>query len=275
MPRRPGIGVGHRENDRDLGGGARGDELLGAVEHPAVAVAPGARLDRGGVGAGLRLGQAEGGDFALRHRPEKPPFLLLAAVLQHGAAAQRVDREDRRGGAVAGRDLLHRERIADMVGAGAAIFRRHQHAHEPELPQFGQRLLREARRTVPFGGMRRELLLRELPRRIAQQDLLFRELHRVTSPRSAHNPRWSAAKSVCCICSKSAAKFRVHVSSADFPAACRPDAPSSPLRHPNTRNHRSAARTHSGPPASGRHAGGTPAVLICSANDSPSSDSGY
>ena len=39
-----------------------------------------AGLDRGGVGAGLRLGQAEAGEhLALRHRLQKPLFLLLAS----------------------------------------------------------------------------------------------------------------------------------------------------------------------------------------------------
>ena len=42
----------------DVGDAAAGDERLGAVEHVVVAVAHGAGLQAGGVGAGIRLGQA-------------------------------------------------------------------------------------------------------------------------------------------------------------------------------------------------------------------------
>src|SRR6266568_3315030 len=41
----PGGGVGDREDDRHVRALPRGDELLGAVDHPAIAVAPGAGLD--------------------------------------------------------------------------------------------------------------------------------------------------------------------------------------------------------------------------------------
>ena len=71
MPLLAGVRVGHREDDRDVGVLAAGDELLGAVQHPAVAVAARPRLDRGGVGAGLRLGQAEA-RRASRRAPAAP-----------------------------------------------------------------------------------------------------------------------------------------------------------------------------------------------------------
>src|SRR5690348_3759763 len=48
-----------------------------------------------------------------------------------------------------------------MVGAAAAMFRRDQHAHEAELAELGQRLLREARLAIPLGGVRGQLVLRE------------------------------------------------------------------------------------------------------------------
>ncbi|MGH7095704.1 MAG: acyl-CoA dehydrogenase family protein, partial [Stellaceae bacterium] len=53
-----------------------------------------AGLDCGGIGAGLRLGQAERREhLPLGHRLQKPRLLLRAAVLQYRAAAQRIDRE--------------------------------------------------------------------------------------------------------------------------------------------------------------------------------------
>jgi hypothetical protein len=51
-----GGGVGHREDDRNIGIRAGGDELLGAVQHPAIAATLRACFQRDGIGAGLRLG---------------------------------------------------------------------------------------------------------------------------------------------------------------------------------------------------------------------------
>src|SRR5439155_14011750 len=118
----PGRGVGYRKDDRDIGVLPGGDELLGAVDDPAVALAPRPGLDRGSVGAGLRLGQAEGGELVtLGERHQEALLLLLRAVLLHCRAAQRIHADDRRGGAVAGGDLLQRQDIAAMVGAGTTI----------------------------------------------------------------------------------------------------------------------------------------------------------
>ena len=55
-----GLGVGHRPDHEEAGIFGAGDEDLLAVEDEAVAVAPRRRLHAGRVGAGARLGQAEG-----------------------------------------------------------------------------------------------------------------------------------------------------------------------------------------------------------------------
>ena len=129
-----------------------------------------------------RLGQAEAGEhFSFRHRHQETLFLLLGAVAQHRHDADRImHAEDRRDRAVAGRDLFERQRIPDMVGAGPAIFRRHQHAHKAEFSEFGERLLRKPRLAVPFGRMRRQLVAGEFAGRVAQQKLLVGEPHSVT-----------------------------------------------------------------------------------------------
>ena len=92
---------------------ARGDELLGAVEHVVVAVTPRAGLQVAGVGAGLRLGQA------------KQPSHLAAGQWSAGSAAFCASVPNFRigtqptelctlmmveHGAVAGGDLLERQR---------------------------------------------------------------------------------------------------------------------------------------------------------------------
>src|SRR5215469_11475072 len=88
-----------------------------------------------------------------------------------------MDRKYRRHAAVAGRDLGQRQRIADMIGARAAVFLRHEHPHKAELAQFGQRLRGEPRFAVPRRRLRRQQVLRHVARRIAQQDLLFGQAH--------------------------------------------------------------------------------------------------
>src|ERR1700684_823275 len=92
-----------------------------------------------------------------------------------------MDRNDGRDAAVAGGDLLQRERIADLVGAGAAILGRHQGAHEAELAEFRQRLFGEPRLAVPFGRVRRQQVLRDVARRVEEQASLIGEPHPMTS----------------------------------------------------------------------------------------------
>ena len=57
--------VDGRDDHGDVGDPAVGDEDLGAVEHPFVAVATGGRPQALDVGAGLRLGDRVGADLQL------------------------------------------------------------------------------------------------------------------------------------------------------------------------------------------------------------------
>ena len=54
--------------------------ILRAVEHPVVAVAPGAGAHRAGVGAGVGLGQPEAADRLAGGHPRQPLLLLLLAA---------------------------------------------------------------------------------------------------------------------------------------------------------------------------------------------------
>ena len=192
--RKPGVSVGTRKalmpllprsgsvtakTIAILGILARGDELLGAVQHPTVAVAPRPGLDRRGVGAGLRLRQAETREhLALRHRLEKPPLLLVRAVLQHRHAADRVlHAQNGRDRTLAGGDFLHHQGIADMVGARPAIFLRHQHPHEAEPAELGHRFRRKLLLAIPFRGEWREPRAGKVVGDIAQHALLVGESH--------------------------------------------------------------------------------------------------
>ena len=57
------VGVGHGEDDGEIGMPGVADEMLAAVENEVVAFTHGAGLDRIGIGTGTRLGQGEAVDF--------------------------------------------------------------------------------------------------------------------------------------------------------------------------------------------------------------------
>ena len=171
------VGFGDGEDHRHIRPGAAGDELLGSAEAVAVAVRHGAGAQVGGIGARLRLGEAEAAEHvAAREGAEEALFLRRRAALENAGADQRVvDAHRRRRADVAGRDLLHGERVGDVVGAGAVPFRRHQHAHQPELAHAGQDVVRIAAVQVPRAGMGGELARGEVARHVADHALLVGE----------------------------------------------------------------------------------------------------
>ncbi len=82
-----GCGVGLREDDVDAGDSAVGDPGFCAVEDVVIAFAHGAGLDSGGVGAGLRFGEAEGAEnFAAGEAAE------IFFLLRFGAGFPERDR---------------------------------------------------------------------------------------------------------------------------------------------------------------------------------------
>ena len=138
------------EDGEDLRPRRAGDPLFRAVDHPAVAVSPRRRADRGGVRTGARFGQREGGGAPLapRQRAEEPRALFL----------RRVSGEDR-GGEVGGdhhdgdrgvgpRDRLHRQCVARGVEARPVILRRNLHRHAAKRGEFGHHVRREEARLV-------------------------------------------------------------------------------------------------------------------------------
>ena len=167
--------VRHREDHRDVGAAARGDELLGAVEDEFVADALGARRDRRGVRAGAGFGEAEGAQKLAAGEGTQEAFLLLRrAVAQDRQADQRVVHlERRRRRAVRRRDLHDGERIGDVVGAGAVELRRHGHAQHAELAHASEGFARETRDAIAFGSRRRQFPRRELAGHVADLPLAF------------------------------------------------------------------------------------------------------
>ena len=87
MARSIGVGAGHQVDVAGVVGGG-GVHLL-AVDDEFVAVADGAALEAGQVGAGLGLGEAQGeGNLAADDAGEEFLLLLLAARRQDGRAAR-------------------------------------------------------------------------------------------------------------------------------------------------------------------------------------------
>ena len=109
--------VGDREHDGHRGALAVGDELLGAVEDPAAVLQHGARLEVVRLAPGLRLGEAEAADLPARGHVRQPRLLLRVAAPREDRPAAHgvVHAHEGRGRRAAGGDLLHRERVGDVV----------------------------------------------------------------------------------------------------------------------------------------------------------------
>ena len=93
-----------------------------------------------GVAAGVGLGQPEAPEhLALRQRHEVALLLLLRAEEVERRGAERDVRGHRdRGRRVGARDLHDGERVADRVGAGAAVLLGKRQPHEAELAIFAR-----------------------------------------------------------------------------------------------------------------------------------------
>ena len=161
----------------DVGAGVR-DEDLRAVDDPFAVLEARGRARRAGVGAGVRLGQPEGGELRAGREVGQPlALLLLGAEVPDRQRAERVVGGDGdRDGRVDARQLLDRDRVRQRVGARAAVLLRDRHAHQPELGQLGDELVREPLLAVELLGDRCDTLERELPHRVADQLVLGLEV---------------------------------------------------------------------------------------------------
>jgi hypothetical protein len=156
-----------------------GDELLDAAEDVVVAVAVGARRDRAGVGAYVRLGQAEAAQrLAARQRNQPAGLLRVGAVGVDRSAHHRVlHADDGARRAVAGGDFLERQREGHVVHAGAAPALGHDHSQRAQFAQRREFRARKVVFAVPARRVGRELLLRERAHGVADQGLFFGQQH--------------------------------------------------------------------------------------------------
>ena len=73
------------EDQEVVGNVGQRDPHLGAVEDVVIAIAHDGRLDRTGVGTGVRLGQPKGGDLVAVRLGNEPALLLLFGAPIAGA----------------------------------------------------------------------------------------------------------------------------------------------------------------------------------------------
>jgi len=158
---------------------AAGDELLDAVEHITVAVAPRARAQLRGVGAGLRLGQGKAAQqLAARQRRQPALLLRAAAVAQQDGVDRAVGDAD--GGAhaaVAGRDFFQHQRQRQGVEPHTAQRLGHADAvatqgRQPLVGLFGEDVP-----LVPSSGVGPQLLEGEGAHGVADLQLVGGEQH--------------------------------------------------------------------------------------------------
>ena len=184
--------VGHGEDDRDVGGLARGDELLDAVQQVGAVLRLGARGDRRGIRPGVRLGEGERAEH-LAARDRLQPALLLSVIAEavQDAGDEVVDRDDRARRAVARRHLLAGDRERGRIHAGAAPLFGDRDAEQPHAGERLELLAREGAFAVPLRGARRELGAREGAHRFAQHLVVALHQHRAASraPAPPRSPR--------------------------------------------------------------------------------------
>ena len=169
--------VGLGEDQRDVGDVAERDPHLLTADPPAAVDPLGPALHRGGVGAGVGLGQPEASEQIAAAESGQPALLLLlgSPALDRAADERGLDRDHRPRGAVGPADLLDDQGVGDVVEAAPAVLlgdRRPEVAHLAEpAGQVGV----EARSAVALADPRDDHLVGEPPGGLRDQPLLVAE----------------------------------------------------------------------------------------------------
>ncbi len=154
-----------------------GDEALGAVQHPVIAVAHRGGAHGGGVAARSGFGQTPGGQRApggqrhdvallLRLGPEHVDVRGAQAVVRgHRQRHRRVDPGQ----------LFERDAVVHRRHAGAAVGVGNLNAHQREVGQRRQQFRREVLGVIPVAQVRPDLALGELADAAREQHVVFGE----------------------------------------------------------------------------------------------------
>ena len=140
-----------------------------------LAVALGRGADRGGVGPGVRLREAERAELLTPdRRDEIAPLLLLGPEAEDGDAAEPDVRQQRgREAAVDARELLDEQAAHHHVPPAATVLLGVPDAEVAEAAELAEEIHRESLGGLQLLDTRRELLLGEAPDREAEALLLL------------------------------------------------------------------------------------------------------
>ncbi len=174
--------IGIHINDGRIRRAAVGDPGLCAVEDVSVALLYGFGLQRGSVGASLRLSKGIAADF-FSARVGEQEFLLLfdrPKPMNRIAVKRILYGENHAGGSAAARNFLDDDRISDVIETGAAFGFGERYAGEAEFRRFAKELAWEFSSLIVFARERLHLRFRKLANALLQQLLLFgeAEVHR-------------------------------------------------------------------------------------------------
>ncbi len=165
--------------DEEVGADAVGDEGLGAVDDVAAVDLPGVGGDAGDVGAGARLGDAEGADLLAGDPWHQPALLLLLGAevedRRHRDRGVGVEAGGDAAGAAGARQLLDPDRVVQVGAALAAELLGELEAEEAELGAAGVELAGEFARRLPLVDVGGDLLDDEATDRLAQLLVLLAE----------------------------------------------------------------------------------------------------
>ena len=150
--------AGARHHQIEVARPGAGDELLDAVEHVSIPVAPGARGQRRGVGAGAGLGQAVTRDqIHAGEARQIAGFELRRSEPVDDPGDHVVDGEERRHGRATGRQRLEDQRRVEAGHAAAAMLVAHvnrRHAERRGLAQDSTGKCSVSSQRSAFGAMR-------------------------------------------------------------------------------------------------------------------------
>ncbi len=159
----PGAGHHHQQ----LGVAGTGDEHLVAVDHVGIAVAARPGAQRGGIGAGVGLGETVGAELLTGEHRRQPGLANgLVGVAGENPVDHVVDgQKGGGGGAALGQLLDDQGRIEAAQAQPAGGFRGVETA-EAKVSGLAQDIHRKNAVGVPFGGVGRQFALSELACRI-------------------------------------------------------------------------------------------------------------
>src|SRR5581483_517096 len=228
-----------RHHDDIVGRHAVAAPLLAAVEDVAIAVFPGAGVDRGHVGAGLRLGNGyRGYDAAFRDYGQVFLPLLFGAEVKQRHDEHGVQRGNRRAGRGEPRDLLPCDAGHGQIAVRPAILLGDPELHQSHLAEELHELQGKAIGLIDFGCDRRHVLVGHLPDVFTKGDLLLGEAH----GRLRWFFRWEAKKGA-------SIEWVIHLIIHRMSTKSSPQAPASPRTASPKRRSRTSDHRAVGSPA--------------------------